>query len=273
MTKPVHALLLAATIAALSLAAPTLAHAQSADLVLCDRLAADPADPDKPADVKGVPDIAASDIATAIKYCRVAAGSSRRAMYQLGRAYAADRHMPEAIAAWRKAADKGSTSAMVELGVLYGTGAGVARGRRAGAQAVRARRRSRQSARSHQSCRTRRRWRRVVGPGCGGASCWRKLRRPTPKRSTTGIDDGRRHRRRQGRCRRAQHVRKGRRAKSPRRAGADGRLHARGPRRAEGCIAPRPITSGPPRSATRMPRRRSSASNVPTSSRISAETW
>ena len=35
--------------------------------------------------------------------------------------------LPEAIAAWRKAADKGSTSAMVELGVLYGTGAGVAR--------------------------------------------------------------------------------------------------------------------------------------------------
>ena len=33
--------------------------------------------------------------------------------------------MPEAIAAYRKAADKGNTSAMVELGVLYGTGAGV----------------------------------------------------------------------------------------------------------------------------------------------------
>ena len=30
------------------------AHAQSADLVSGDRLAADPADPDKPADVKGV---------------------------------------------------------------------------------------------------------------------------------------------------------------------------------------------------------------------------
>src|SRR4051812_13329580 len=30
-------------------------------------------------------------------------------------------------AAWRKASDKGSSSAMVELGVLYGTGAGVAR--------------------------------------------------------------------------------------------------------------------------------------------------
>ena len=108
-------------------AAPTLAGAQSADLVLCDRVASDPSDPDKPADVKGTSDVAPSDVATAIKYCKVAAGSSRRALYQLGRAYAANRQMPEAIGAWRKAADKGSTSAMVELGVLYGTGAGVAR--------------------------------------------------------------------------------------------------------------------------------------------------
>ena len=108
-------------------AAPSFVKAQSADLVLCDRLAADPADPDKPADIKGTPDVAPSDIATAIKYCRIASVSSRRAMYQLGRAYAANRQMPEAIGAWRKAADKGSTSAMVELGVLYGTGAGVAR--------------------------------------------------------------------------------------------------------------------------------------------------
>jgi TPR repeat protein len=107
--------------------APTSVHAQSADLVLCDRLAADPADPDKPADVKGVPDVAPADVATAIKYCRTASGASRRAMYQLGRAYAANRQMPEAMAAWRKAADKGSTSAMVELGVLYGEGLGVAR--------------------------------------------------------------------------------------------------------------------------------------------------
>jgi uncharacterized protein len=113
-----------ALIAAVALAMPAQAHAQSADLVLCDRVAADPADPDKPADVRGVPDIAASDFATAIKYCRIAASSSRRAMYQLGRAYAANRQMSEAIAAWRKASDKGSTSAMVELGVLYGTGTG-----------------------------------------------------------------------------------------------------------------------------------------------------
>ena len=115
-----------AVVLTLALAAPAFAYAQSADLVLCDRLAADPADPDKPADVKGVPDVAAADIATAIKYCKQAAGASRRALYQLGRAYAANRQIPEAIVVWRKAADKGSTSAMVELGVLYGTGAGVA---------------------------------------------------------------------------------------------------------------------------------------------------
>jgi TPR repeat protein len=109
-------------------AAPALiscAHAQSADLVLCDRLAADPADPDKPADVKGVAEVEPSDVLTAIKYCKTASGSSRRALYQLGRAYAAGRQMPEAIGVWRKAADKGSTSAMVELGVLYGNGTGV----------------------------------------------------------------------------------------------------------------------------------------------------
>jgi TPR repeat protein len=107
--------------------APSLAHAQSADLVLCDRLAADPSDPDKPADVRGVSELAPADVATAIKFCKKAAGGSRRAMYELGRAYAANSQTTDAIAAWRKAADKGSSSAMVELGVLYGTGAGVAR--------------------------------------------------------------------------------------------------------------------------------------------------
>jgi len=100
-------------------------HAQSADLVLCDRLAADPADPDKPADAKGTREIAPSDIATAIKFCKIASAASRRALYELGRAYAANQQLPEAIGAYRKAADKGSTSAMVELGVLLATGSGV----------------------------------------------------------------------------------------------------------------------------------------------------
>src|SRR5262245_51153362 len=103
------------------------AHAQSADLVLCDRLAADPSDPDKPKDVKGAHEIEASDVATAIKFCKVASAASRRAVYQLGRAYAANGQWSEAAAAYRKAAEKGSTSAMVELGVLLATGSGVAK--------------------------------------------------------------------------------------------------------------------------------------------------
>jgi TPR repeat protein len=110
-----------------ALAMPIAAHAQSADLVLCDRVAADPSDPDKPADVKGVAEVAASDVATAIKFCKQAAPSSRRAMFALGRAYAANRQTADAIAAWRKAADKGSSAAMVELGVLYATGSGVSK--------------------------------------------------------------------------------------------------------------------------------------------------
>jgi TPR repeat protein len=103
------------------------AHAQSADLVLCDRLAADPTDPDKPADVKGTREIDPSDVATAIKFCKVASAASRRALYALGRAYAANRQLPEAISAYRKAIEKGSTAAMVELGVLLATGSGVAK--------------------------------------------------------------------------------------------------------------------------------------------------
>jgi hypothetical protein len=101
-----------------------LAHSQSADEIVCDQIAADPADPDKPADIRGVAAVAPADIAKAIKFCRIASARSRRAMYQLGRAYAANQQTPDAITAWRKAADKGSTSAMVELGVLLATGAG-----------------------------------------------------------------------------------------------------------------------------------------------------
>lgn len=119
----------AAALAGLLLAfAPiSRASAQSADLVLCDGLAADPSDPDRPADARGTAEIAKADIATAIKFCRTAGSGLRRALYQLGGAYAANGQMTEAMAAWRKAADKGSTSAIVELGVMYGTGNGVAR--------------------------------------------------------------------------------------------------------------------------------------------------
>jgi TPR repeat protein len=104
---------------------PSPARAQSADLVLCDRLAADPTDLDKPADVKGTAVIAPSDVATAIKFCKVASAASRRALYELGRAYAAGQKLPDAVGAYRKAVDKGSTAAMVQLGLLYAAGSGV----------------------------------------------------------------------------------------------------------------------------------------------------
>jgi uncharacterized protein len=132
MTKRVGAVSIAYTfsigLSALALAwLPSLARAQSADLVLCDRVAAEPADPDKPASVRGVSEIAQADIATAIKFCKIASAGSRRALYQLGRAYAANQQLAEAIGAYRKAADKGSTAAMVELGLHLQTGSGVAK--------------------------------------------------------------------------------------------------------------------------------------------------
>jgi TPR repeat protein len=120
--KRCNAVVIAFGVSLLAVGNTPAARAQSADLVLCDRIAADPADPDKPADVKGVSDIAPSDIATAIKFCKRASTSSRRALYQLGRAYAANRQVTEAIDAYRKAADKGSSAAMVELGSLLASG-------------------------------------------------------------------------------------------------------------------------------------------------------
>jgi uncharacterized protein len=120
--KRSNVVLIAFGVSVLTLANAPAAHPQSADLVLCDRIAADPADPDKPADVKGVSDIAPSDVATAIKFCKRASTSSRRALYELGRAYAANRQMTEAVSAYRKAADKGSSAAMVELGSLLANG-------------------------------------------------------------------------------------------------------------------------------------------------------
>lgn len=129
MTRHDHPLFLAGSlgISLLALAAVSYSsdtYAQSAELVLCDRIAADPTDPDKPAEVRGAPEIAANDVATAIKFCKMASGHSRRALYQLGRAYAANRQWAEAITTYRKAIDKGSTAAMVELGVMLAMGTG-----------------------------------------------------------------------------------------------------------------------------------------------------
>src|SRR5437764_4743382 len=106
----------------LALANMPAARAQSADLVLCDRIAADAAVPGRSADVRGVSEITPSDVATAIKFCKRVSATSRRALYQLGRAYAANGQVTDALSAYRKAADKGSSAAMVELGTVLASG-------------------------------------------------------------------------------------------------------------------------------------------------------
>ena len=260
LTKPPHAPWFAATfriaVTAIAIAAaPSLAHAQSADLVLCDRLAADPADPDKPADVKGTAEIAPSDVATAIKFCKTASSSSRRALYQLGRAYAANRQTPEAIAAWRKAADKGSTSAMVELGVLYGNGAGVAKDE---AQARKLFERAAAAGNPRGISN-------LAALGGGAPADPVQTRGLLAKAGETNpeaqyqlgmmIADGVGGPKDDVTARGA--VREGGRAKSSRRAGADGRLRCRRAAAARRMRPPpRPITKRPQRSATKTPRPR-----------------
>ena len=127
MTSSCPAMIAAILAAALSsVAAPS--RAAPADIATCDRLAAHPDDPDKPADVKGNSDIRAPDIAAALKACKTAAAAPdapRRVLFELGRAYEFNRQAAPAAAAYRKAVDAGSTSAMVGLGALYFKGAGV----------------------------------------------------------------------------------------------------------------------------------------------------
>jgi TPR repeat protein len=113
----------------IALAASAIAAAaQSNDSATCDRLAAFPDDPDKPAGVAGNYEIPRDEIATALKACKAAAhaaGATHRTWFELGRAYEFSRQHGEAAKAYRKAIEAGSTSAMVGLGGLYAKGAGV----------------------------------------------------------------------------------------------------------------------------------------------------
>ena len=141
--------------------------------------------------------------------------------------------MSDAIAAWRKAADKGSTSAMVELGVLYGTGSGVARDE---AQARKLFERAAEAGNPRGVTN-------LAALGGGGApSDPARARELLAKAAETNAEaqyqlglmlaDG------TGGAKddaaRARPVREGGGAKSSRRAGADGRVHAGRARRAEG---------------------------------------
>jgi TPR repeat protein len=109
-------------------ASATAVGAQSSDSATCDRLAAFPDDPDKPAGVAGNYEIPAGEITTALKACKAAARAAdapSRIWFELGRAYEFSRQPAEAAKAYRKAVEAGSTSAMVGLGGLYAKGAGV----------------------------------------------------------------------------------------------------------------------------------------------------
>lgn len=104
------------------------AIAAPADIATCDRLAAHPTDPDRPADVTGNFDIHDADIPVALKACKAAAASPnapRRIWMELGRAYEFNRQIAEAADAYRKAAEAGSASAMTGLGVLLIKGEGL----------------------------------------------------------------------------------------------------------------------------------------------------
>jgi TPR repeat protein len=118
-------------VAAISLVAAinaAAAQAQSTDIATCDGLAAFPDDPDKPVGVAGKYQIPGAEIATALKACKAAAGAAdapRRIWFELGRAYEFSRQPADALKAYRKAIDAGSTSAMVGLGGMYAHGSGV----------------------------------------------------------------------------------------------------------------------------------------------------
>ena len=182
-------------------------------------------------------------------------------MYELGRAYAANRQLPDAAAAYRKAADKGSTSAMVELGVLLANGTGVAKDE-AQARALFQRAAEAGNPRGATNLAA------LSGNG-GTPSDPVEARALLEKAAATnsaegefelGADAGERHRRPEGRRRRARLVCQGRRAKS-RRGAWIGSARSRRPGEADRRIKmpPRPITSARWRSATTTPRPVSSA--------------
>ncbi len=104
------------------------AVAASSDIATCDRLAALPEDNDRPAGVKGTGAIDDADAPLALKACKAAASAPdapRRISMQLGRVYEFMRQPAEAARVYRKAANAGNTSAMVELGVLLAEGDGI----------------------------------------------------------------------------------------------------------------------------------------------------
>jgi hypothetical protein len=90
----------------------------------CDRLAARPDDPLKPAQVAGV-DVKRIDVPNALPACREAVRNypaKARFAYQLGRVYEAGENIRDASDWYRRAADAGYAPAQATLGSMYENG-------------------------------------------------------------------------------------------------------------------------------------------------------
>ena len=120
-------------------AATTAVHAIGASqtaIFECDRVAADPEDTDRPADIPGASDLGDGNAAilvcqAALKEAMTAVGPQalvnlRRVRFELGRALEAAGASGEAKPLYEQAAEAGSAAAMTRLAGLYEGGYGVA---------------------------------------------------------------------------------------------------------------------------------------------------
>lgn len=107
----------------LVLLAPSPLYAAS-QKALCDLYAADPKDPDKPKNLAGVEVLSTNDAALMVKVCEAAVKETHfeaRYLYQLARTIERRdmEYTGNAIPAYEKAAQAGSSAAMVALGNIY----------------------------------------------------------------------------------------------------------------------------------------------------------
>ncbi|MET0866979.1 MAG: caspase family protein [Pseudorhodoplanes sp.] len=103
--------------------------ASSPQVEACDRAAASPNDPDKPASIPGV-DVKAISGPAAIAACRAAAeipNAPRRVFFELGRAYVKLGNDRDAVINYLKAAKMEHLVALHNLGVMHKTGKGITR--------------------------------------------------------------------------------------------------------------------------------------------------
>ena len=105
---------------------PAIGQAQNAAIHACDRAAANPLDPNRPAGVPGV-DFNKIDITAAMPACKAALAAepeNPRLLYQMGRILSAGKDYAQAIGYLKKAAASSYAIARFELGGAYLRGVG-----------------------------------------------------------------------------------------------------------------------------------------------------